>query len=247
MKFSKANRKPICSGDPNRPNVALTFDDGPDDQVTPKLLDVFKKHGIKATFFCVGECVNEHPDIVKREDEEGHLVANHSYTHADLTLLDDVDVLKELRETNCAIMNAIGKTPVYFRPPHGYTDIRVNDLAKKICLTPICWTGWPFTDEGNTRDYELFEKKAIVDKLTSAQNGWIFLCHDGLNDECAGGIKFKGPVIEAIDEAILQLHLKGFNFVTIADLLAMSGTVVRALPRWKYWIRFLGRSLSRKR
>ena len=105
--------EPIYSGDPNKPQIALTFDDGPHPNYTPNLLDILSKYGVKATFFCIGENVNEHQDIVRRVVNESHLIANHSYTHPSLPKLDDNAVLKQLSDTNTVIQNVITQVASY--------------------------------------------------------------------------------------------------------------------------------------
>ena len=85
--------EPIYSGDPNKPQIALTFDNEPHPNYTPQLLGILSKYEVKATFFCMGEYVNEHQDIASQIVNEGHLITNHTYTHPSLPALDDNRVL----------------------------------------------------------------------------------------------------------------------------------------------------------
>lgn len=197
--------EPIYSGDPNQPKIALTFDDGPNPNYTPELLDILRKYGVRATFFCLGENVNEHPDIARRVVNEGHLIANHSYTHPSLPKLDkNDDVLKQLGDTNTLIQNVTGKKTEYFRPPYGETDNRINDLAGSLGLTPILWSI-------DTNDWQGLGVDAIVNTLISVQKGSIILCHDG--------VEKSNETLQAVDIAIPKLQGQGLNFVTISDLL----------------------------
>ncbi len=194
----------IFSGNPNKPQIALTFDDGPHPEYTAKLLDILSKYGIQVTFFCIGQHVNDLADLVKREADEGHLVANHTFTHPHLPQLDDAAVSKELGDTNAAIQTAIGDAPAYFRPPYGETDDRVNALAEALGLTPIIWSV-------DSNDWQGPGADAIYNTLMTAQNGSIILCHDA--------VATSDQTLAAVDRAIPDLLAKGFSFVTIADML----------------------------
>jgi peptidoglycan/xylan/chitin deacetylase (PgdA/CDA1 family) len=119
--------------------IAVTFDDGPHPANTPKILDVLRRHGVKATFFVVGQMVDSYPHLVRREHEEGHVVGNHSYTHPHLTALGSAGVEKELRDTNAAVTSAGVPKPTLFRPPYGYgsTNAEVEGVATSLGMTQI--------------------------------------------------------------------------------------------------------------
>src|SRR5687768_8671114 len=99
------------------PYVALTFDDGPNPTLTPKLLDLLASRNLKATFFVVGQNAEEYPEILKRIVREGHEVASHSWSHPNLGKMSDEGVRRELQKTDDAIVAAIGKRPTLMRPP----------------------------------------------------------------------------------------------------------------------------------
>ncbi len=156
--------------------------------------------------------------LVKRADMEGHLIANHTYTHPDLTKVTDEQVTEELSKTNEAIENAIGKTQAYFRPPYGATDDRVNALAESLGLITIGWGYGPY-------DWKHYEPNGLYmygaddlynQLMEDPYNGLIILCHDG-HDETR---EANSAIIPAVDKAIPELQQKGFNFVTIDILLA---------------------------
>lgn len=239
--FKRLHAGPILLGNPNAPKIALTFDDGPDNTVTPLILDVLKKHGVKATFFCLGACVNAHPDLVQREDDEGHAVCTHAYTHSIFDGMTDEEILDTLSKTNDAIKNAIGKTPAYFRPPNGIYNANVNKLAKTLGLTPIFWTGIDKNGEAVLHDFDGWSVDAMMNVLMSAQNGWIFLCHDGYSSaehesKCSGGISNGGALILALDKSIPKLQQNGLTFVTIPDLLADYGWIRKMTNLSKQWL-----------
>ena len=146
------SNKMIIKGNPNIPNIALTFDDGPG-RITPYVLDVLRKYGAKATFFCLGYCIDKNivaqdytgkyitgSDVVKLANDEGHLIAIHSYDHLALTRLTDEEIFNnQLSRTKKIITNLIGKTPVYFRPPYGSINDRVKNITKALDLDTVLW------------------------------------------------------------------------------------------------------------
>ncbi|MBD2483827.1 polysaccharide deacetylase family protein [Planktothrix sp. FACHB-1365] len=198
----------IDSGNPNIDQIALTFDDGPHSEHTLNLLAVLNQHGVKATFFLLGENINGHESIVKQIVQEGHLIANHSKSHPDLLKCDDHTVLEQLTYTNTVIENITGKAPAYFRPPYGETDDRVNNLAGSLGLTPIMWSL-------DTNDWKGLGVDAIEKELMKATPGSIILCHDG--------VPASNQTIEAVNIAIPKLQQQGLNFVTLSELLVGGG------------------------
>src|SRR6266571_5899449 len=101
------------------PYIAMTFDDGPSATLTPKLLDLLAAHHIKVTFFVLGEMVAEHPEILARAAQEGHEIANHSWSHPNLAKMSQEGVRSQLQRTDDEIKSTTGKRPTLFRPPYG--------------------------------------------------------------------------------------------------------------------------------
>ena len=233
----------IVKGNPNIPNIALTFDDGPG-RVTPYILDVLRKYGAKATFFCLGYCIDKNivaqdytgkyitgSEIVKRANDEGHLIAIHSYDHLALPRLTDEEILNnELSRTKNIITNLIRKPPVYFRPPYGKINDRVNNIATTLGLKTILWncrSADSSTEPAIILDGPLIYKYGPVDIynniMRNTGNGSIILCHDGHS----GTYEANFGIVSALDRAIPELQQKGFSFVTIDDLLATGNYVIQ--------------------
>src|SRR5580765_718578 len=97
----------------------LTFDDGPNSNYTPKILDILKENNIKATFFVCGKNVKKNPEILKRIADEGHLIGNHSYSHSLLKSI--IFFSPEVEKTNNMVKEIVGKTPKFYRAPYGLT------------------------------------------------------------------------------------------------------------------------------
>jgi peptidoglycan/xylan/chitin deacetylase (PgdA/CDA1 family) len=233
----------IIKGNPNTPNIALTFDDGPG-RVTPYILDVLRKHGVKATFFCLGYCIDKKiaaqdymdkymtgSEIVKRANKEGHLIAIHSYNHLALTRLTNEEIFNnELSRTKNIITNLIRKIPVYLRPPYGSINDKVNNITKALDLKTVLWScrsADSSTEPAVILDGPLIYTYGPADLynniMRNTENGSIILCHDGHS----GTHEANFGIISALDRAIPELQKKGFNFVTVEDLLATGNYVIQ--------------------
>lgn len=179
--------------------VALTFDDGPGGKTTEKLLDGLKERDVKATFFFIGESVEEYPELVKRISEEGHLIGNHTFSHVQLSTVNLSTAKDEIVKTNEVICSVTGSTPLYIRPPYGsYSE----KLLAQINMTPVLWTvdpkDWDTDNAGNIVKYV----------VKNVRCGDIILLHDIYDSSVAAAL-------EIVDE----LKAKGFIFVTVDQII----------------------------
>ncbi|MWK37476.1 polysaccharide deacetylase family protein [Actinomadura sp. J1-007] len=180
--------------------VALTFDDGPMDS-TAKLLDLLASRKVKATFFLVGRNAAARPDLVRREQNEGHAVANHSYTHADLGRSSSGRIASELSKTQDAIRRATGVTPTLMRPPYGSTSAKVASVTKRMGLAQVLWTVDPL-------DWQIRDAKAVERRIVRATRpGHIVLMHD-----------IHPTTVAAVPAILKRLSAKGYEFVTVPEL-----------------------------
>jgi len=187
------------------PYVAITFDDGPSGPNTPRLLDMLKERKIHATFFFVGQCVAEYPDIVKRIVAEGHEVGNHSWSHPDLAKMSDEAVRNEIQKTHDAIVQACGVTPKLMRPPYGAFTARQRAWANgtwgyKIILWDVDPLDWKIRNSDHVK----------AEILKQTQSGSITLSHD-----------IHKTTVDAMPATLDALIAKGFKFVTVSELIAM--------------------------
>ncbi len=121
--------------------IALTFDDGPNKDYTPKVLTLLRKHNAKATFFCIGENVKNHPNILNKIINEGHLIGNHSYYHKNsFGFLSTKKVIEELEETKKIIKEKTNLSVQFFRPPFGVTNPNIAKAVKKLKLHTFGWS-----------------------------------------------------------------------------------------------------------
>lgn len=192
------------------PYVAMTFDDGPNATLTPKLLDLLAAHHMKATFFVVGQNAAEYPEILKRAAREGHEIANHSWSHPNLGKMGDDAVRRELQKTDDAIKAAIGARPALMRPPYGSITARQKSwISELFGYKIIIWDVDPL-------DWKRPGPSLVTRRiLEETRPGSIILAHD-----------IHPLTIEAMPATFDQLEAKGFQFVTVSELIAMA----RALP-----------------
>ena len=123
--------------------LAITFDDGPNPALTPRLLDLLERYGARATFFVIGRYTRECPELVKETAQRGHLVANHTLTHPNLFWLAPSIIHDELRQTQDAIVAATGFAPKWFRPPYGYRNPWVVKTAAQLGMRTAMWSVIP--------------------------------------------------------------------------------------------------------
>jgi peptidoglycan/xylan/chitin deacetylase (PgdA/CDA1 family) len=181
--------------------VALTFDDGPDPVYTPKLLDLLREKGVKATFFVVGKRADLYPEIVRRAWTEGHLVANHTWSHCSLfCFLMPHRLRTEIERCTDAIRRSCGFQPRFFRSPVGLRHPLLALYLESAGLEYISWT--IRTLDTFTVNPSVLARR-ILDK---AKSGDIILLHDHLP---AG----TGTMLEALPRVIDELSERGFEFV----------------------------------
>ena len=191
------------------PYVAMTFDDGPHGANTPRLLEMLKQRKIHATFFMVGQCVAEFPDIVKKIVADGHEIANHSWSHPQLSTMSEAAVRDQLQKTHDAIIAACGVTPKVMRPPYGAFTARQRAWAHgEWGYKCILWDVDPL-------DWKVRSSEHVKNEILKATvPGSIILAHD-----------IHKSTVDAMPETLDALLAKGFKFVTVSELVAMDKPV----------------------
>jgi peptidoglycan/xylan/chitin deacetylase (PgdA/CDA1 family) len=191
------------------PYIALTFDDGPS-EYTQNILDTLSKYNVRATFFLIGKNVEKYPQIARRIVLEGHSIGNHTYSHPLLAPVEPVSkIKKELEMASNVIESTCGIKPVFFRPPHGWRSPWMMNIARKEGYTVITWTISP-------DDWLPINAKTISHRvLSKVAGGSIILLHDGLETKISNRIQ----TVESLSEIIQELKSKGYEFVTIDELI----------------------------
>jgi len=197
--------------------IVLSFDDGPDRQWTPKILDVLKQKKVPGIFFVIGEQANQAPDLLKREYNEGHEIGNHTFTHPKFDQIGRTEVQWQLNLTQRLIESTLGVKSLLFRPPYGIDH--QPEYAEEVAQLPypqelgyiivgqkIDPDDWRMTDDQKQRPAQ----EIADDVLRQAKNGNIVLLHDG------GGEREQ--TVKALPLIIDELRSRGYEFVSVADL-----------------------------
>ncbi len=182
--------------------VALTFDDGPSPKTTPQILSILKQYGAKATFFVVGENAEKQTSLMQDITNDGHEVGNHSFSHPMLARASSGRIKHELESTNQIIQNTTGSLPLWFRPPYGSTNKKVEQIAADMGLKTILWTDDP-------RDWSRHATKESIEKkvLNGMKPGSVVLLHDNHN-----------ATIEALPALLETMKERGYRFVSVNEL-----------------------------
>lgn len=196
--------------------VALTFDDGPNTDTTPLVLDKLEKYNVVASFFLVGQNLNEYTKpIVQRQLDLGCEINNHSWSHPNMTTFTPEEIIKQIQDTNDKINEMVGLTPKYFRPPFIATN---NDMYDNIDLPFICGIGC------NDWDAAVTKEQRVETILGNVKDGDIILLHDA-----SGNFN----TVNALDEIIPNLLDDGYAFVTVSKLFELKG--VEPNVEYKIW------------
>ncbi len=194
----------IVRGDTRKPWVSLTFDSGSDAGSTAEVLNILRENGIHTTFFVTGKWAEANPALVKRMVAEGHKIANHSYSHPDLTKVSDDEIISQLSRTEDIVKRIAGvSTKPYFRPPFGAYDNRVLRVLAREGYKAIYWT-LDSTDWRNDSTVDSVIRRVV----NNAEPGSIIVHHSS-PDKTA----------KALPSEIKQLRAKGLQIVNLPDLL----------------------------
>lgn len=195
---------------PGSRKLALTYDDGPNDPDTFKLMEVLDRHHVKATFFVLGKFVRQKPEILRALASAGHPIGNHSWDHPRLIFASNAELRRQVQQTQSAIFDACGVTPTLFRPPFGGRRPGTLRQVRALGLAPVMW---------NVTCYDW--KPTLADKVVAharrqIRGGDVILMHDG--DQRAMGAD-RGHSVEATDRLIAHYKPEGFEFVTISEMM----------------------------
>ncbi len=188
-----------------RPMVALTFDDGPLEGSTNRILDILEENGVRATFFIQGKQAALYPELVQRAYGLGSEIGNHTYNHKDLTTLEDREAMDQIESVNSLVAELTGRACALVRPPHGrgWRDSRVLEL---VPYPLILWS--IDTKDWSTRD----PSKTISAVLDGVKDGDIVLMHDVYVETA-----------EAAAAIIPELIARGYQLVTVSEMFAAKG------------------------
>lgn len=192
----------VSKVDPNKPMIALTFDDGPG-KYTGQILDRLEEYDARASFFVLGICVDEYPEVVQRMQELGCEIGNHTTNHKRLTTLDTQGIVDELSQTNQRLQNVIGEEAALMRPPYG----SVNEQVETCANMPLAmWSVDPMDWENQNADY------IVNHVLQNAKDGDVVIMHDIYETSAQATIQLIPALIE-----------QGYQLVTVSELAEARG------------------------
>lgn len=198
--------------DPNKPMIALTYDDGPSRKATPIILDTLEEYGAAGTFFVLGENVGYYPELVKRMADGGHEIGNHSFSHKQLTKLSVEGLRGEIDSTQKAVRDIVGYEPQLVRPTYGAINDRVKEnIGMPMMLWSVDTLDWKYRNADRVTQHI----------LNYAKDGDIVLMHD-LYESTA----------EATRRIVPELSKRGFQLVTLSEMYQLKG--VELLPGGRY-------------
>ena len=208
-------------GNSKSKQIALTYDDGPNDRDTQGLLEVLAKHQAQATFFLVGRYVQQRPDIVRQIARAGHVVGNHTFTHPLLTFKSEGEIRRELSDCRAALEDAVGEHSNLFRPPFGGRRPGVLRIVREMGLEPVMW---------NITGYDWNGPPAgVIERKVSRRicGGDVILLHDGGHKAMGAD---RSQTVTATDHLIARYKAEGYEFVTVTRMMgeektATGGTV----------------------
>jgi len=190
--------------------LALTYDDGPNDPHTFRLLEVLARHNVRATFFLIGRYVKQRPDIAREVLRAGHVVGNHTFSHPNLIFVSARHTREQLLDCEQALTDAVGEHSRLFRPPFGGRRPSTLRIARTLGLEPVMWsvTGWDW--KGKPAEY--VERRV----RQQVRGGDVILLHDG------GHFTFgadRSPTVIATDRLITRYKSEGYEFVTVSEMM----------------------------
>jgi len=197
--------------------LALTYDDGPNEPHTLRLLEVLAKHDVHATFFLVGRYVQQQPAIVRSIIKAGHVVGNHTFTHPLLTFKSAAEIRQQLSDCRSALEDAVGASSSLFRPPFGGRRPAVLRIARELGLETVMWNVTGF-------DWDAPPSEVIEQKVAKQiRGGDVILLHDGGHKQMGAD---RSQTVLATDRLVTRYKSEGYEFVTIPQMIRMSLTKV---------------------
>jgi peptidoglycan-N-acetylglucosamine deacetylase len=206
----------ICRGPRDRKRIALTYDDGPNPEHTPRLMEILAGHGARATFFAIGKWTEREPGLLAEVHAAGHAIGNHTFTHPTMPLLSVPQVTDELVRCRAAVEAAgieftkVGEE-MLMRPPYGRRRPATLRTARAMGYVPVTWSitcyDWRRTAT----------RRSIGRRAAKATEGDVILMHDGGSTEPAAD---RSHSVAATDDALNRLGAEGYEFVTIPELVA---------------------------
>ncbi len=201
---------------PGSRQLALTYDDGPNDPHTLCLLEVLARHEVKATFFLIGRFVAEKPEIAREVARAGHAIGNHTFNHPNLIFCSAARVRSEIEQCRKILTDTVGEHSALWRPPFGARLPHVLSVGRKLGLDPVMWTT-------SSNDWKIHTADGIEQRVAErVRGGDVILMHDGGHVRMGAD---RARTVDATDRLIRRCKDQGYEFVTVTK---MMGTVTQS-------------------
>jgi peptidoglycan/xylan/chitin deacetylase (PgdA/CDA1 family) len=200
---------------PGSRQMALTYDDGPNDLYTERLLEVLDRHQVKATFFLIGRFVKQRPEIARTVVDAGHTIGNHTWDHPNLIFCSVAELRRQLQQTQHAIFDATGVEAKLFRPPFGGRRPDTLSVARSLGLQPVMWNV-------TCRDWKAKSADEIVGHAArQIRGGDVILLHDGEFHRIGGD---RSRSVEASDRILSRYKGEDYEFLTVPQMMEKAAT-----------------------
>ena len=201
--------KIICSTKTDKKVIALSFDDGPDNTNTPRILSLLEQNGVAAAFFCIGNKIADNAVLLKQIDSEGHIIGNHTFTHHFwFDMLSKKEMATDMMMMDEAVVWAIGKTPKLFRPPYGVTNPNLKNAIVEGNYTPVGWSVRSL--DTIAKDPQKLLKKVVA----KIKPGAVFLFHDTSD-----------AMLAMLPEFIKHVKSSGYEIIRLDKMLNLQAYV----------------------
>jgi peptidoglycan/xylan/chitin deacetylase (PgdA/CDA1 family) len=198
--------------------LALTYDDGPNDPHTLRLLEVLARHGVRATFFLIGRFVAKKPEIAREIARAAHVIANHTFNHPNLIFCSAARVSSELEQCRNMLNDTVGEHSNLWRPPFGARLPHVLGVGRKLGLEPVMWT--VSSNDWKIRSADVIEQR-VAQRI---RGGDVILMHDGAHVRMGAN---RAHTVEATDRLIRCFKDKGYEFVTLPEMMGTTSALTR--------------------
>jgi len=190
--------------------LALTYDDGPNDPHTLRLLEVLARHEVRATFFLIGRFVTEKPEIARQVARAGHVIGNHTFNHPNLIFCSPSRVRSELEQCRKVLTDTVGEHSKLWRPPFGARLPHVLTVGRKLGLEPVMWTV-------SSNDWKIYTADGIEQRVAERiRGGDIILMHDGSHVRMGAD---RARTVEATDRLVRRFKDQGYEFVSVMEMM----------------------------
>jgi len=196
------------------PSIALTFDDGPNPAMTPRLLEILARHQARATFFLIGEYVRRFPELAKEIASRGHAIGNHTDTHPNLIWLSRRRIKEELQRCQAEIADATGRQPMWIRPPYGFRSPQMHRAVRASGFRAVVmWSA-------SGRDWKRQPASQMIERLRRVRPGDIVLLHDGAPPVPGGRGCDRSHTLAAVEHWLPRWNERDWKCVTLDEIFA---------------------------